>query len=101
MHASFFLSGEHEVLARHASSFLPWHLQHVGMDLLQHMLFHQYVSFAGSIFQVTIGSGMGFQCSGEVASAAFIREVEERTLPKTFGDKIMEFCGMDVAMMML
>ena len=67
---SFFLSGDHATLALHASSFLPMHLETAGRSLLQHMLFHQYVSFERSTYQVTVGSGMGFQCSGEMASAA-------------------------------
>ena len=71
------MSGDGFVLAAHAASFAPRGVRDAVHDAVLHILSYQFVSSGGKYFLATKGSGMGFFFSGEIADAAFIREMEE------------------------
>ena len=75
----FYLSGGHHVIAMHASSFIDEDLRNVSRDAVLHILWHQFVEMGEQVYRLHSGSGMGFMCSGELADATFVREVEDST----------------------
>jgi len=80
--AEYFMSSSHEKLAAGAASFAPARMKDLVRDAVIFLLYWQYVTpqkkgeSLKQLFRVIRGAGMGFPCSGDIADACFLREVE-------------------------
>lgn len=77
-----YMTGSHEVLARLASRYVDPSIKGLFEDIVLFLLGSQFVTFdphqsqLSVLYRVTQGAGMGFNCAGEIADAAF-HEIEE------------------------